>query len=202
MGTMMGRRALLLLLAAVAVTASPALAHSGAGVAGGFASGFSHPLGGLDHMLAMVAVGIWGAFLGRPLIWALPVAFPLIMVVGGVAGIMNMPLPYVETGIAASVIGLGLAIALAWRAPAAAAVAVVSVFALFHGYAHGKELPEAAAPEAFAAGFVVATGLLHLAGIGLGLLIGMRGGGTILRFAGGAIALTGVWLIAGAPGLA
>lgn len=192
----------LIVLTAIAATASPALAHSGAGVAGGFVSGFSHPLSGMDHMLAMVAVGIWGAFLGRPLIWILPVAFPLIMVVGGIAGILNIGLPFVETGIAASVISLGLAIALAWRAPAAAAVAIVSVFALFHGYAHGKELPEAAAPEAFAAGFVLATGLLHLAGIGIGLLAGVRGGDTILRLGGGAIALAGVWLIAGTPGIA
>lgn len=193
---------LLVLALASMAAAAPAFAHGGEGVAGGFASGFSHPLGGLDHALAMVAVGIWGAFLGRPLIWVLPVAFPLIMVAGGVAGILNLPLPFVETGIAASVVALGVAIALAWRAPVAVAVALVSVFALFHGHAHGQELPEAAAPEAFAAGFVLATGLLHVAGIGIGLLAGWRGGDMILRFAGGVIALAGAWLLVGAPGLA
>jgi urease accessory protein len=191
-----------ILLALFACTTAPALAHTDEGVAGGFAAGFMHPLGGLDHLLAMASVGIWGAFLGRPLIWALPVAFPLIMVVGGVLGILGVPLPLVEVGVSGSVIALGLAIALAWRAPVPIAVAIIAIFALFHGYAHGTELPEAAAPEAYATGFVLATGLIHLAGIAAGLLLGMRGGDVALRGAGGLIALTGVWIMAGTLGLA
>src|SRR6186713_604314 len=136
-------------LIAALLMACPAFAHSGEGVAGGFAAGFLHPLSGLDHLLAMVAVGIWGAFLGRPLVWVLPVAFPLVMVVGGVLGIAGVPLPHVEVGIAASVIVLGLAIATAWRAPVGLAVAIVAIFAIFHGHAHGTELPSAASPEAY-----------------------------------------------------
>jgi urease accessory protein len=161
-----------------------------------------HPLSGLDHLLAMASVGIWGAFLGRPLIWALPIAFPLVMVVGGVLGIIGVPFPFVEIGVSGSVIALGLAIAAAWRAPAAVAVAIIAVFALFHGHAHGTELPTAAAPEAYATGFVLATGLIHVTGIAIGLLLGLRGGALLLRGAGGAIALAGVWIMAGTLGFA
>jgi urease accessory protein len=145
-------------------------------------------------------VGIWGAFLGRPLVWMLPVAFPLVMVVGGVLGIAGVPLPHVEMGIAASVIVLGLAIAAAWRAPVWIAVGIVAVFAIFHGHAHGTELPTAAAPEAYAAGFVISTGLIHLAGIAVGLIGKLPHGATALRAAGAAIGATGVWILAGMPG--
>jgi urease accessory protein len=193
------RRVLFVL--AASLLAWPAFAHSGEGVAGGFAAGFLHPLSGLDHLLAMVAVGIWGAFLGRPLVWMLPVAFPLVMVVGGVLGIAGVPLPHVEVGIAASVIVLGLAIALAWRAPPWVAIAIVAVFAIFHGHAHGTELPSAAAPEAYAAGFVISTGLIHLGGIGIGLLGRLPRGTQILRTTGAAILVLGVWILAGMPGL-
>jgi urease accessory protein len=179
-----------------------AQAHTDVGVAGGLLSGFMHPLSGLDHLLAMVAVGIWGATLGRPLVWALPVAFPMLMVVGGVLGIAGVPLPYVETGIAVSVVVLGLAIAAAWRAPVAVAIAIVAVFGVFHGFAHGTELPETAAPAAYAAGFVISTGLLHLAGIAIGLLKELPKGGQILRASGALIAATGVWILVGMPGVA
>ena len=192
----------LIIIIAVFLGAEPAFAHTGAGVAGGFTAGFMHPLSGLDHLLAMVSVGIWGAFLGRPLIWALPVAFPLIMVVGGVLGILGIPLPFVEIGVSGSVIALGLAIAAAWRAPAVIAVAIIAVFALFHGHAHGTELPHAAEPAAYASGFVLATGLLHVSGIAIGLLLGLPGGTMLLRGAGAMIALAGVWIMAGTLGLA
>lgn len=198
----MKSRIILLLAMLTALAVPAAQAHSGAGVAGGFTAGFMHPLGGLDHLLAMASVGIWGAFLGRPLIWMLPVAFPLIMVVGGVLGILGIPLPFVEVGVSSSVIVLGIAIAMAWRAPTAIAVAIISVFAIFHGHAHGTELPMAAAPEAYAAGFVMATGLIHIAGIGIGLLVGVRGGQPLLRAAGAVIAATGIWILAGTLGLA
>ncbi len=179
----------------------PAAAHTGAGTAGGFVAGLLHPVSGLDHLLAMVAVGIWGAFLGAPLIWVLPVAFPLMMVVGGVLGIAGVPLPHVEVGIALSVIILGLAIASAWRAPIPVAVAIVATFALFHGHAHGTELPKAAAPAAYAAGFVISTGLLHIAGIGIGLLAKLPRGTAWLRVGGGAIATLGIAILVGVPGL-
>ena len=179
-----------------------AQAHTDVGVAGGLLTGFMHPLSGLDHLLAMVAVGIWGATLGKPLVWALPVAFPMLMVVGGVLGIGNVPLPYVETGIAVSVVVLGLAIAAAWRAPIGMALAIVALFGVFHGFAHGKELPEAAAPAAYATGFVISTGLLHLAGIAIGLLKAVPRGMQILRASGGLIAAAGVWILAGMPGVA
>lgn len=182
--------------------AAAANAHSGEGVAGGFLSGFMHPLSGIDHLLAMVAVGIWGATLGRPLVWALPVAFPMLMVVGGVLGIAKVPLPYVEIGIAVSVVVLGVSIAAAWRAPLVLAVGIVAVFGVFHGYAHGTELPETAAPAAYAAGFVISTGLLHLAGIAIGLLKILPHGAQALRVSGGLIAATGVWILLGMPGVA
>lgn len=182
--------------------AAAAHAHSEEGVAGGLVSGFLHPLSGVDHLLAMVAVGIWGATLGRPLVWALPVAFPMLMVVGGVMGISGVPLPYVEVGIAVSVVVLGLSIAAAWRAPVAVAVAIVAMFGVFHGYAHGVELPKTSSPAAYAAGFVISTGLLHLTGIAIGLLKTLPRGTQVLRASGGLIAAAGVWILVGMPGVA
>lgn len=169
-----------------------ALAHSGTGLPGGFVSGFIHPLTGFDHMLAMVSVGLWGAFLGRPLIVALPVIFPTVMVVGASLGMANIPIGPTEVGIALSVLLLGVAIAAGWRAPVWAACVIVGIFAIFHGYAHGKELPSAADPVGYAVGFVLATGLLHVAGIGLGLINHRRGGIFITRSMGGGVALAGV----------
>ncbi len=170
---------------------APALAHEGTGLAGGIIAGFIHPLSGLDHMLAMVSVGIWGAFLGRPLVVALPMLFPTAMAVGGGLAIASIPFPPIEIGIAASVVTLGLMILLAVRAPVALACLVVGAFALFHGYAHGVELPSAADPIGYSMGFVLSTGLLHLAGIGLGLARRFSAGAVALRVAGGAIALAG-----------
>ena len=176
---------------ATAATA-PALAHGGGDIAGGFAGGFAHPLSGPDHVAAMVAVGLWGALLGPPALWLLPVAFPLVMAFGGVLGVAGMPLPRVETGIAVSAIVLGLMVAFAVRAPLGVAVAAVAVFAVFHGYAHGAELPPGSDAIAFSAGFVVATGLLHLGGIGLGLTAQRPAGRTAVRLAGAAIAVAGL----------
>ena len=180
---------------ASALISAAAHAHSDQVSTGGFMAGYLHPLTGLDHLLAMIAVGIWGATLGAPLIWALPVAFPFMMVVGGVLAIFGVPLPYVELGVALSVLVLGMAIALRWRAPLPAAVAVVAFFGLLHGYAHGSELPGAAAPAAYAAGFVISTGLLHLAGIAFGNVKKVLHGENILQAAGALIALVGLWLI-------
>lgn len=195
------RSAFLLSLLLLGLGVGPVHAHDGHGMAGGFLAGLLHPVTGLDHLLAMVAVGIWGAFLGRPLIWQLPVAFPLVMLIGGVLGISGASLPFVEAGIALSVVVLGVAIALRWSAPTGVAVAIIAVFAIFHGHAHGTELPQAAAPQGYAAGFLLATGLLHLAGIALGRLVGVRGGTRLLRGAGAAIALAGGGILLGQSGL-
>ncbi len=185
----------LLIGAAAWFTAGPALAHSGTGLAGGFTSGLLHPLSGFDHLLAMVSVGLWGAFLGRPLIVALPVIFPTVMALGGVLGMANVPLPPIEIGIALSVLVLGGLIATATRAPAWAACLLVGMFAIFHGYAHGRELPSAADPVGYSVGFMLATGLLHLAGIGLGLMNARPVGVVATRSLGAGIAATGVFFL-------
>lgn len=179
----------------LALLAGPALAHSGTGLAGGFTSGFLHPLNGPDHLLAMVAVGLWGAFLGRPLVYVLPMIFPAVMAIGGVLGMAGVPMPPVEIGIALSVLLLGLAVAAALKAPVWAASFVIAVFAIFHGYAHGQELPSAADPVGYSVGFVLATGLLHVVGIGLGSLNRNRLGAAVARGLGGGIAAAGVYFL-------
>lgn len=179
-----------LLLMGLALGGS-AFAHESGGPAGGFVSGFLHPLAGPDHVVAMVAVGLWGAFLGRPALWMLPVVFPLVMAAGGAAGVLGLPLPGVEVGIALSAIALGGAVAGGWRAPLALAAVLVGVFAVFHGHAHGTELPQSADPIAYSLGFVMATGLLHLAGIAFGELTRWPWGGKVVRTLGALIALVG-----------
>jgi urease accessory protein len=176
---------------------APAQSHDGTGLGGGFAAGFQHPLLGLDHMLAMVAVGVWGAFLGRPLVIALPVVFPMAMALGAAAGMLALPAPPVELGVAASVLMLGLMILLAVRASVPVACALVGLFALFHGYAHGTELPSAADPVGYTTGFILCTGLLHVAGIAIGMLKRVPAGTAALRTAGGVIASFGAWFVAG-----
>jgi urease accessory protein len=186
-------------VAVVAVAAlllgSSAEAHMGTGLAGGFATGFKHPFTGSDHLLAMVSVGIWGAFLGQPLIYALPVIFPAVMVGGAIFGMLGVPLPPVEIGIALSVLVLGGCIALSLKAPVWAASLVVATFAVFHGYAHGKELPSAADPIGYSVGFVLATGLLHVLGICVGFLNDRPGGVIATRSVGGIIGGMGVWYL-------
>jgi urease accessory protein len=186
----------LVVLAAV-LAACPAFAHGGDGFSGGFTGGFAHPIFGPDHVIAMVAVGLWGAFLGPPAIWLLPIVFPLVMAFGGVLGILGVPLPGVEIAIALSAVVLGLMVALAARPPLWVAAVLVGVFAIFHGHAHGAELPAGANAVAFSVGFVVATGLLHLAGISLGLLARWPAGRLAVRAAGGAIAVAGVAFLNG-----
>ena len=171
--------------------ATPAAAHNAASLSLSFGGGFLHPLSGPDHLLAMVAVGLWGAFLGRPLIYLLPVVFPTVMALGGVLGMAGVPFPPVEFGIAASVIVLGTAILCRWQAPVWLAAPIVAVFGLFHGYAHGLELPSMADPLGFSLGFVLATGLLHVLGIAIGLLRTRPRGEGMLRLGGGLIALAG-----------
>ena len=178
---------------------SVAFAHSdAAGVTGGFLSGFTHPIGGLDHVTAMVAVGLWGFFLGRPALWILPIVFPLVMAGGGVLGLLGVQVPMIEPGIAVSSIVLGLLIALAVKAPLWIAAIIVGAFAIFHGYAHGAELPTAANPLAYSIGFVISTGLLHIAGIAFGELGRFSWGKYVVRAGGGLIALAGVGFLTGA----
>ena len=175
---------------------TPAFAHTGEG-AGGLLAGLAHPLLGPDHVIAMVAVGLWGVLLGPPAIWRLPIVFPPVMAAGGVLGIAGIPLPAVETGIAASAIVLGAMVALAARPPLWVAAMLVGAFAIFHGYAHGKELPDDANALAFSTGFVIATGGLHLTGIAFGLLARWPAGRVVVRGAGAAIAFAGLAYLGG-----
>ena len=172
-----------------------AYAHAIGANAGGFLSGLEHPVFGPDHLLAMFAVGLWGAQIGGRSIWELPVAFPLIMTFGGILGIIGIPLPYTEILIAASMIVLGLAVAFAWRPASWQSITVVGAFAIFHGHAHGAELPSSANPFAYALGFVIATGLIHVAGIGFGLILGKAMDGKVSRAAGAAIGLAGAYYL-------
>lgn len=178
--------------------AAPALAHTEVGIAGGFLSGLAHPILGWDHVVAMVAVGLWGAVLGPPAVWILPIVFPLVMAFGAALGIFGVDLPLVETGIALSGVVLGLMVLFLLRAPLAAAAALVALFAVFHGFAHGVELPDAANPIAYGVGFVIATGLLHLAGILLGALTATRWGTILVRAGGAIIAAVGTAFLIGA----
>jgi urease accessory protein len=191
------RRLLFLLVAlAILAPAQPAFAHEQAGVTGGLVSGLLHPLTGMDHLIAMVAVGIWGAQLGAPAIWMLPITFPLVMAIGGVLGVLRVPLPMPEVMIALSALMLGAAVAARLRVPFAAAAVVVGVFAIFHGHAHGAELPSAANPLAYGVGFVAATGLLHLCGIVIGTLSRWPAGERLIQGVGALIAVLGCYFLA------
>lgn len=182
----------ILLLAA----SMPAYAHVGIGTTSSFAAGFAHPLSGLDHMTVMLAVGLWAALKGGKAIWAWPAAFVGVMLVGGALGMLQVPLPFVEPGILASVVALGLLVALAVDLPVSAGVAIIGAFALFHGHAHGTEVPENAGGLEYMAGFAVATVALHAVGIAAGLALGMRFRG-FARAAGAACAAVGVGLVFG-----
>ncbi|MBN2717687.1 MAG: HupE/UreJ family protein [Deltaproteobacteria bacterium] len=174
-----------------------ACAHTGSGSVNGFLSGLAHPVLGLDHIVAMVAVGLWGAWLGAPAIWLLPVVFPMVMAVGGVLGIFKVPVPGVEILIAASGVVLGASVLTAFRPPLWVAAAMVGLFAVFHGYAHGAELPGAQSPVGYCVGFVLATGMIHLSGIGMGLLKRVKRGEWMIRSLGAGIAVTGTLFLFG-----
>jgi urease accessory protein len=170
-------------------------AHVETGESGGFLSGLKHPVIGLDHLLAMVAVGLWGAQLGAPAIWVLPVAFPLIMAMGGMLGLMGVRVPGVEYGIAASAILLGAVVTFAARPALVVTALLVGVFAIFHGHAHGTELPPGQNALLYSMGFVIATGGLHALGIGIGAIHRWTWGQKLLRVAGAAIATGGVFFL-------
>jgi urease accessory protein len=184
-----------LLLAACCVMAWPVIAHEQQGQAAGFVTGLLHPVSGLDHVLAMVAVGLWGAQLGAPGIWLLPVTFPLVMAFGGFLGLIGVPLPGVELGIATSAILLGAMVALQARPPLALAALLVAFFAVFHGHAHGTELPAGQSGLLYSFGFVVATGALHAIGISIGLTHRWAAGRILLRAGGVAVSLAGVFFL-------
>ena len=174
---------------------SIAFAHAEPGAASGFGAGLAHPVSGADHVLAMVSVGLWGAQLGAPAMWLLPVAFPMVMALGGALGLLGVPLPGVEIGIALSAICLGIAVLAEARPPPAVAAGLVAFFAIFHGYAHGAELPPGGNGLAYSVGFVVATGLLHAVGIAIGLIHRWSAGRVALRAAGGFVAAAGVMFL-------
>lgn len=187
----------LAVLAALLLGATPAEAHLlGAGDAG-LGAGVLHPLIGLDHLLAMIAVGAWAAQIGGRTRWLVPAAFAGMVAVGGVIGMGGTPVPGMEAAIALSVLLLGGFILLALRPSLALSMALAGGFALFHGYAHGTELPDAAAPAPYAAGFLAATLLLHAVGIGIGLLLPRVAGTLALRTGGAAVAAAGVLLLVG-----
>lgn len=184
-----------MLVAALLLAPQIAEAHVVQGEANGFGSGFRHPITGFDHIIAMLAVGMWGAQLGKPAIWVLPLTFPLVMAIGGFFGLAGAPLPGAEIGIALSGVTLGAAVLSSFRAPLWIVAAVVGMFGLCHGYAHGAEMPPGHDPLPYSLGFVVATGLLHAAGIATGLLHRWNWGQYVLRAAGAGVLMGGVFFL-------
>jgi urease accessory protein len=176
------------------VLPSLAYAHVGVGQTSGFAHGFAHPLTGLDHIAAMVTVGLWAAQRGGRALWVVSLSFVGVMSISGLLGTLGVSVPFVEPGIVASVFVLGVLVAAAVRLPLVASSLIVGLFAIFHGHAHGAEMPETVSGLAYGIGFVLATGLLHGCGIGLGLLAGKLGSPRLVRYAGGATAALGVYL--------
>ncbi|MGH7495804.1 MAG: HupE/UreJ family protein [bacterium] len=172
-----------------------AWAHEGGGAASGFFSGFAHPSSGLDHVVAMVAVGLWGAQLQKPAMWLLPVAFPVVMAFGGMLGVRGVQIPAVEIGIALSAIVLGAAVLSEARPPLWLAAIIVGAFAIFHGHAHGTELPQSAHALAYSVGFVLATGCLHATGIAIGLIYKWPAGKWVVRLGGAVIAAIGCFFL-------
>jgi urease accessory protein len=192
---MPARRLLQVIGVGSALAPAPAHAHTG-GTLDGLLSGFQHPFLGPDHLLAMFAVGVWGAQIGGRALWELPVVFPLIMSVGAMLALTGVPLPHVELWVGLSVLVLGAAVAGRWKPAGWWPILMVGLFAIFHGHAHGVELPKAADPASYGIGFVSATGLIHVAGIGFGLLLGHTLNGPGGRAAGGLIASCGVYFLA------
>lgn len=197
----MSYRKLKPLIAAAALLApTAAFAHPGHMEAVGFAAGLAHPVGGLDHVLAMVMVGVLASQLGGRAAWLVPATFVAVMAAAFGLGVAGIGVPFVEAGIALSVVALGAAVAFGLKAPVAAAMALVGLFAVFHGHAHGAEMPEGSGAAAYAAGFILATALLHAAGLGFGALIGRLerlGGSWLVRGAGAAASVAGVALLVG-----
>ncbi len=172
-----------------------AWAHVGSGEAGGFLTGLQHPVSGLDHVVAMIAVGLWGAQLGNPALWVLPVLFPMMMAGGGMLGLMGIPLPGVEIGIAMSAIVLGTMVFAEARLNIQLAMVIVAFFAISHGHAHGTELPAGQSGLLYSIGFVAATGCLHGVGITIGLIHRWQAGRLALRGAGSLVCAAGIYFL-------
>jgi urease accessory protein len=192
---MKGSFRVIVLLLTTLMVPSLAHAHSGAGETSRLLEGIGHPLSGLDHICAMVAVGLWAAQMGGRSIWAIPLTFINVMALGGILAMMGINLPLVETGIVISLLTLGVLIAASLRLPLVASVIIVGLFATFHGLAHGAEMPETASALAYAAGFIIATAFLHGCGVGLGVAIQRLASPKIVRYAGTAIVLCGAYLL-------
>jgi urease accessory protein len=193
-------RLVLPLAALFMFAATSAEAHVGVGDTHGFVHGFAHPIGGIDHVLAMVAVGLFAAQLGGRALWLVPLAFVSMMGIGGALGVAGIGLPFVEIGIGLSVAVLGVVVAAEAHLPTAAAIALAGLFAVFHGHAHGTEMPETMSGLTYGLGFILATAALHATGIGLGLgLSRMTGavGTRAVQAGGGVIALAGLTILAG-----
>jgi urease accessory protein len=187
-------------LLAYCAAAAPAFAHTGVGHTHGFVYGFLHPIGGLDHVLAMVAVGLFAAHLGGRALWLVPATFVALMAAGAMVGMRGVEIPFVEVGIATSIVVLGFMVALQASLPVVVAMGLVGFFAVFHGHAHGFETPADASALSYALGFVAATASLHIAGVGVGLALSKAGASLSTRAAqlgGGVMAVTGVFLLAG-----
>ena len=178
----------------VLIVPTLALAHPGHGSTSGLAAGLAHPITGLDHLAAMIGVGLWAAQRGGRALWLVPLVFVLVMTVGGALGMASVAVPLVEPGIIASVLVIGVLIAAAVRLPLVASALIVGLFALVHGHAHGAELPDTAAGITYGLGFILATICLIGSGVGLGLAAQRIGTSSLVRYAGGAIALFGVYL--------
>lgn len=182
-------------LLAAALWPAIAWAHAEQGRAAGLLAGLRHPVSGLDHVVAMISVGLWGAQLGPPAVWLLPVTFPVVMAFGGMLGLSGVTLPGVEAAIAVSGMALGLAVLAEWRPPPWLGALMVGFFAVFHGHAHGAELPPGGNGLLYSLGFVVATGALHATGIAIGAIHRWPWGRAALRAAGAAVAATGGWFL-------
>ena len=193
--TRKSNRFLWLVIGFFALLPSVSFAHQGGGEAEGIAQGFMHPISGFDHVLAMLAVGLWGAQLRSPAVWILPIVFPMVMAFGGFLGLIGVPIPGIEIGIAASAIALGAFVALEAQLPLPIAIVLVGIFAIFHGHAHGTELPEGENAALYSIGFVVSTGLLHGVGILIGLIHKWPAGAVVLRLAGVAVAAGGGYFL-------
>ena len=175
-----------------------ASAHVGIGDTHGFVHGFSHPLSGIDHVLAMVAVGLFAAHLGGRALWLVPLTFVSVMALAGISGMAGVELPFVEIGIGMSVVVLGLAVAFQLSVPTLVATSLVGFFAIFHGHAHGTEMPESVSGLVYGVGFICATALLHAIGVSLGLAIGKAGqmySRRIVQIGGGVMAIAGVAIL-------
>src|SRR5438477_118381 len=178
------------------IVGSPSLAfaHPAGGAIRGFAGGLAHPFGGLDHLCAMIGIGLWAAQRGGRAIWLMPLAFLVVMALGGLLGMLAISIPFVETGIVASVLILGILIAAAVKMPLVFGSLLVGMFALFHGHAHGAEMPHPVSGVMYGVGFIAATAMLHVFGLGAGLIARQSRSECLLRYAGVALLLCGIYL--------